>query len=207
MDPAEKTEKSNELIRMSKYSSSTSDIDQLCQLIDESTFGFSNVSPSKFRSVPSSQVKTFRSSRLKRLNHSKLKCPDEFEEISSSSDHEENSLPFRPSRRRTFSMRSSYSSSLIHRFRSLTTNRSSSSRSSHLRSFPSRHSTSTISLYRTESTLPSIHEEDLHSTSSPFIDPRRTTGNACNVEELAAYLDHFLYLPKSLSGAAELMYT
>ncbi|CAF0885546.1 unnamed protein product [Didymodactylos carnosus] len=34
-----------------------------------------------------------------------------------------------------------------------------------------------------------------------------STPVACNVEELAAYLENYLYLPKNLSGAAELMYT
>jgi hypothetical protein len=43
--------------------------------------------------------------------------------------------------------------------------------------------------------------------SCTIVDTRRPTANSCNVEELAAYLDNFLYLPKSLSGAAELMYT
>ncbi|CAF0757599.1 unnamed protein product [Didymodactylos carnosus] len=37
--------------------------------------------------------------------------------------------------------------------------------------------------------------------------PIPSTPTACNVEELAAYLENYLYLPKNLSGAAELMYT
>lgn len=136
-----------------------------------------------------------------------------------------------PYTRRTFSMRFSLpSSSLLNRFRSLSTchfpptRRTSHLSSSNLRSHHLRYSSpGTITLFRTKSILPAIVEEDNPQTiensltttmsssqsqlSCTIVDTRRPTGNSCNVEELAAYLDNFLYLPKSLSGAAELMYT
>ncbi len=102
-------------------------------------------------------------------------------------------------------MRFSLPSSLLNRFRSLSTYNLPKSR---------RYSSSTITLFRTKSILPSMNEEEINSSSSTqsqlsctIVDTRRTTANSCNVVELAAYLDNFLYLPKSLSGAAELMYT
>ena len=70
-------------------------------------------------------------------------------------------------------------SSLLTRFRSLSTY--------HLPSPTRRHSTK-------------------HTPQSTSIETE-TNNTSCNVEELAAYLDDLLYLPKSLSGAAELMYT
>lgn len=132
-----------------------------------------------------------------------------------------------PYTRRTFSMRFSLSSpSLLNRFRSLSTcHFSQSRRNSHpsptIRSHHIRYSSpTTITLVRTKSVLPSIVEEEaiIENPPSPpttlqsqlsctIVDTRRPTANSCNVEELAAYLDNFLYLPKSLSGAAELMYT
>ena len=57
-----------------------------------------------------------------------------------------------------------------------------------------------------EPTCPSTSIPEDEQTSPP-VETRRTTNQSCNVEELAAYLDNYLYLPKSLSGAAELMYT
>jgi hypothetical protein len=124
-------------------------------------------------------------------------------------------------------MRFSLSSpSLLTRFRSLSTchypqTRRSSHLSPNLRSHHLRYSSpTTITLFRTKSILPAIVEEESNidnslSTITPsqpqlsctIVDTRRPTANSCNVEELAAYLDNFLYLPKSLSGAAELMYT
>jgi len=128
-------------------------------------------------------------------------------------------------------MRFSLSSpSLLNRFRSLSTchipqSRRNSHLSSNFRSHHIRYSApGTITLFRTKSILPAIVEEEtnidnlsLSSSSSTatsqsqlsctIVDTRRPTANSCNVEELAAYLDNFLYLPKSLSGAAELMYT
>lgn len=208
------------LVAMSKLSSSAPDIDQLCQIIDESTFGLQ--SSSKLRSVPPCHVKAFRSSRLKRLYSSSslkrnpdLNDNDDDDHPSYASDDSPRSLY--PCTRRAFAMRFSLSSSLLHRFRSMSTCQFPlSRRSSHLNTnCRSRHSSSTITLYRTQSNLPAITEEDNNNSSSTanqlactLVDTRRTTmGNACNVEELAAYLDHYLYLPKSLSGAAELMYT
>ena len=205
---------------MSKLSSSAPDIDQLCQIIDESTFGLQ--SSSKLRSVPPCQVKAFRSSRLKRLSSpSSLKRSPDLNENDDADDRpsytsDDSPRSLYPCTRRTFAMRFSLSSSLLHRFRSLSTcHFPLSRRSSHLNTnCRSRHSSSTITLYRTQSNLPAITEEDNSSSSTAnqlactLVDTRRTTmGNACNVEELAAYLDHYLYLPKSLSGAAELMYT
>jgi len=120
-------------------------------------------------------------------------------------------------------MRFSLSSSLLNRFRSLSTynlpqSRRNSYLTSDIRSHHYRYSSPTITLFRTNSILPSITEDETNSlplsTTTPqsqlsctIVDTRRTTANSCNVEELAAYLDNFLYLPKSLSGAAELMYT
>ena len=123
-------------------------------------------------------------------------------------------------------MRFSLSSpSLLNRFRSLSTcHLPQSRRNSHLSSnFRSHHirysSPGTITLFRTKSILPAIVEEESNIDNSAatatsqsqlsctIVDTRRPTANSCNVEELAAYLDNFLYLPKSLSGAAELMYT
>ena len=73
-------------------------------------------------------------------------------------------------------------SSLLTRFRSLSTY--------HLPSTTRRHSTK-------------------HTPQSTSIETETNSNNntSCSVEELAAYLDDLLYLPKSLSGAAELMYT
>ena len=148
--------KSNERTPPSKSSSSSSSaaIDQLCDLIDQSTFGFAP--------LPSSQVKAFRSSRLKRLKSTKPRSAGE---------------------RTSFS----FCSSFLRRFRRLST--------------------------RPTSNLPSIPEEAAAPSSTPpatafsIAETRRTASQSCNVEELAAYLDNYLYLPKSLSGAAELMYT
>ncbi|CAF4578393.1 unnamed protein product, partial [Rotaria socialis] len=118
------------------------------------------------------------------------------------------------------------SPSLLNRFRSLSTchfpqSRRNSHLCSNLRSHHVRYSSpTTITLFRTKSILPSIVEEEstiddrspspttsTSQLSCTIVDARRSTANSCNVEELAAYLDNFLYLPKSLSGAAELMYT
>ena len=173
---------------------------------------------SRFRSVPSSQVKAFRSSRLKRLHSSAI--PKSDDETASER------LPSRSlevGSRRTFSTRSSLSPpSVLNRFRSLSTgnlplSRRSSHLSSNIRSHPVRYSSPTKPTFlRTESLLPDIVEEEpdipetsaaLSQLSCTIVDARRPTANSCNVEELAAYLDNFLYLPKSLSGAAELMYT
>ncbi len=174
-------------------------------------------------------MKAFRSTRLKRLHtassSSSISKIDEEE-----GDGEKSSCrSLVPYTRRTFSMRFSLSSpSLLHRFRSLSTchyppSRRSSHLSSNLRSHHIRYSSpTTITLFRTKSILPAIVEEEsnidnispsssLSSSQSQLsctiVDTRRPTANSCNVEELAAYLDNFLYLPKSLSGAAELMYT
>lgn len=193
MDPYEKMEARKKILNSNKLSSSVPDIDQLCNLIDEYTFGLKSFSSSKFSSVPATKVKAFRSSRLKRL-HKK------------STLNENEKLSLIPSTHRTISMRFSLSSSsLLTRFRSLSTYNLPKSR---------RYSTSTITLFRTKSILPSINEEEMNSSSTTqsqlsctIVDTRRTAANSCNVEELAAYLDNFLYLPKSLSGAAELMYT
>lgn len=163
--------------------SKTSDIDQLCELIDQSTFGFVPVSKTS-RSSPSCQVKTFRCSRLKRLNSSKLTR-------SSRNEHEEEKTPISTS----IDRRISFCSSFLNRFRRLSTRSRQTSKS-------------TLTLYRTESNLSSIIEEEKKPLSTySIVEQRRATGNCCNVEELAAYLDNYLYLPKSLSGAAELMYT
>lgn len=131
--------------------SSSSPVDQLCDLIEKNTFGFA--------AVPPSQVKAFRSTRLKRLKSTKLP---------------------RAGERAAFS----FCSSFLTRFRRLST--------------------------RSEANLPSIPEEEQPSptaTACSIAETRRTASQSCNVEELAAYLDNYLYLPKSLSGAAELMYT
>ncbi|CAF0998632.1 unnamed protein product [Rotaria sordida] len=191
MDQYEKIEARKKILNSNKLSSSVSDIDQLCNLIDESTFGLKTLPSSKFHSVPSYQVKAFRSSRLKRLHSSSI--------TKSNIIRNENVSLFR-------SMHFSLSSSLLKRFRSLSTY-----------NLPqTRHSSSpTITLFRTQSILPSINEAEVNSSttttqsqlSCTIVDTCRTTANSCNVEELAAYLDNFLYLPKSLSGAAELMYT
>ena len=214
---------SKQLLAMTKLSSSAPDIDQLCQIIDESTFGLQALSDDhslKLRSVPSCQVKAFRSSRLKRLSSSSsLKRTDLNDDETQEEVEEEQPSPppsrdessrrsLYPCTRRTFAMRFSLSSSLLHRFRSMSTcHFPLSRRSSHLNpNVRSRHSSSTITLYRTQSTLPAISEEENHNgTGSQLACTRRTA--MCNVEELAAYFDHYLYLPKSLSGAAELMYT
>lgn len=221
-------------------SSSISDIDQLCHLIDRSTFGgclnrssgkCSNNLSIRFRSVPSNQVKAFRSSRLKRLNGPSIPKIDEEDDDNDNNNNHRNSTKndknccrsLIPYTRRTFSMRfslSSPSSSLLNRFRSLSTCHFplSRRRSQHLTPTNLRYSSpSTLTLFRTKSILPDIieeetnHEQNSSTTqtqlSCTIVDTRRPTANSCNVEELAAYLDNFLYLPKSLSGAAELMYT
>ncbi|CAF0743784.1 unnamed protein product [Adineta steineri] len=245
-EPVEEIKKST-----SNKTSSISDIDQLCNLIDESTFGdyvqgsshkSSNLAL-RFRSVPSCQVKAFRSSRLKRLHASSPSSSSSSAAASSipkideeEGDGEKSSCrSLIPYTRRTFSMRFSLSSpSLLNRFRSLSTCHFPQSRrnlhlASNLRSHYIRCSSpTTITLFRTKSVLPSIVEEESNIDSSSLsttttttttssssssqlsctiVDTRRPTANSCNVEELAAYLDNFLYLPKSLSGAAELMYT
>jgi len=204
------------------------DIDQLCNLIDESTFGrlqqgscSNNKSlSSRFGSVPACQVKAFRSSRLKRLNFS-----SKSETCTSSDDNSSQCRSLVSYRHRpTISMRFSLSSpSLLNRFRSLSTASLQSRRASHLAGgirsshnirYSAPATTTTITLFRTQSILPPIVEEEsnVNSTnqsqlSCTIVDTRRTTATSCNVEELAAYFDNFLYLPKSLSGAAELMYT
>jgi len=246
--PVEQIEEKNKISNPDSEPSSlstTTDIDQLCHLIDENTFGrlqgsdinsnSSSCLSSRFRSVPACQVKAFRSSRLKRLHSSKISsistnecCPDVISssESDSTTSHCRSLIPFH-NRRRTFSMRFSLSSpSLLTRFRSLSTyslpqqSRRGSHLSANIRSSHPRYSSSptTITLFRTQSTLPSIVEEEsnvvVNSSSTgqaqlscTIVDTRRPTATSCNVEELAAYLDNFLYLPKSLSGAAELMYT
>ncbi len=189
----------------------------------------------RFRSVPSCQVKAFRSSRLKRLHTSSISKVQEEEEEQEQDCEKSSCRSLIPYTRRTFSMRFSLSSpSFLHRFRSLSTchfppSRRNSHLSSNFRSHHIRYSSpGTITLFRTKSILPDIVEEEtnidnpslLSSSSSSsstatsqsqlsctIVDTRRPTANSCNVEELAAYLDNFLYLPKSLSGAAELMYT
>ncbi|CAF2449899.1 unnamed protein product [Rotaria sp. Silwood2] len=191
MDQYEKVEARKKTLNSNKLSSSISDIDQLCNLIDECTFGLKTFSSSsKFHCVPSYQVKAFRSSRLKRLHSSSITKSNRIRNENISLFH---------------SMHLSLSSSLLKRFRSLSTY-----------NLPqTRHSSSpTITLLHSKSILPSINEEDINSStttqshlSCTIADTRRATANSCNVEELAAYLDNFLYLPKSLSGAAELMYT
>jgi len=143
--------------------SSNLDIDQLCNLIDESTFGLKSFSSTKFHYVPSYQIKTFHSSRLKRLNSPSI--------IKSNENLTDQSL--------------------LNRFRSLS-----------VCNVPQSHRT-----FRTNSILPSINEEEINSSTTQNQCRIVDTANSCNVEELAAYLDDFLYLPKSLSGAAELMYT
>jgi hypothetical protein len=190
MDQYEKIEARKKPCNSNKFSPSISDIDQLCNLIDENTFGLKSFSLStKFPSVPSYQIKAFRSSRLKRLHASK-------------SNIIEND---KPPTRRTFSMRLSLTSSLLNKFRSLSTYNLPQTRC---------YSSPRITLFRTKSIRPSITQEDINALSTTqsqlsctIVDTRRTNANSCNVEELAAYLDNFLYLPKSLSGAAELMYT
>jgi hypothetical protein len=180
----------------------------------------------RFRSVPSCQVKAFRSNRLKRLHTSSISKIDEEDDDSGEKNSCRSVIPYT---RRTFSMRFSLSPpSLLNRFRSLSTcHLPQSRRNSHLSSnFRSHHirysSPGTITLFRTKSILPAIVEEETNIDNSSslttaatsqsqlsctIVDTRRPTANSCNVEELAAYLDNFLYLPKSLSGAAELMYT
>ncbi|CAF0964386.1 unnamed protein product [Rotaria sp. Silwood1] len=197
MDQYKKIEARKKTFNSNKLSSSISDIDQLCNLIDESTFGLKTLSSlsssSKFHYVPSYQIKAFRSSRLKRLHSSSI--------TKSNILGKKNVSLFR-------SMHFSISSSFLKRFRSLST---CSLSQTHHSSSP------TITLFRTKSIVSSINEEDVNlatttttaqsQLSCTIVDTRRTTANSCNVEELAAYLDNFLYLPKSLSGAAELMYT
>jgi hypothetical protein len=173
MDQYEQHERRKKILN-----SSNPDIDQLCQLIDENTFGLKSISSSKFHSIPSYQIKAFRSSRLKRLNSSSI----------TKSNLNENSSD------RTFSTDISLSSSLLNRFRSLSTSNLPQSR---------RYSSSTITLYPQKS----MTEEEINSSTTESQCHIVPSTNSCNVEELAAYLDHFLYLPKSLSGAAELMYT
>lgn len=178
----------------------------------------------RFRSVPSYQVKAFRSTRLKRLHTNSITKIDE-EEADGEKTSCRSLVPY--TRRRCSLHFSLPSPSLLNRFRSLSTChlpqiRRNSHLSSNLRSHHLRYSSpGTITLFRTKSILPAIVEEDqqqnidntLPTTTSQsqlsctIVDTRRPPGNACNVEELAAYLDNFLYLPKSLSGAAELMYT
>ena len=127
-----------------KKSTMNIDIDQLCRLIDENTFGL-KVNPSS--KLSSYQLKSFNSTRLKRLNSSssiiQKSNPDEHDNCSS----------------------------LVNRFRSL-------------------------------STTNFIQSPQPNSTVN-----NREETNACNMEELTAYFDDLLYLPKSLSSAAELMYT
>jgi hypothetical protein len=140
MDPTSgKLEASKKRLSSDKLSSSVPDIDQLCHLIDESTFGLqpfpssssssssdhqstSASLSSKFRPVPSCQVKIFRSSRLKRLHSSSVKNSDptdaEDQALDIPTPHYRSLYP--PSRR-TFSMRFSLSSSLLNRFRTLST--------------------------------------------------------------------------------------
>lgn len=190
MDQYKRLESNKKNLNSNKLSSSISDIDQLCNLIDESTFGLKTLSSSKFHSVPTFQVKAFRSSRLKRLHSSSL--------TKSNITGNENVSLFR-------SIEFTISSSLLKKFRSLSTY--------NLSQIP-RSSSSTVTLCRTKSILPSVNEEEIDLSASKqsqlsctIVDSYRTTANSCNVEELAAYLDNFLYLPKSLSGAAELMYT
>ncbi|UJR29227.1 hypothetical protein I4U23_010441 [Adineta vaga] len=176
----------------------------------------------------------FRSSRLKRLHTCSSVTKIEEEDTSGEKSSCRSLIPYT---RRTFSMRFSLTTpSLLNRFRSLSTchfpqSRRSSHHSSNLRSHHIRYpSSTTITLFRTKSILPAIVEEEsandnlssssLSTTttttaasttqsqlSCTIVDTRRPAANSCNVEELAAYLDNFLYLPKSLSGAAELMYT
>ncbi|CAF1572202.1 unnamed protein product [Rotaria magnacalcarata] len=190
MDQYKKIEARKRIVNSNKLSSYVSDIDQLCNLIDQTAFGFKTLSSSKFHSVPSYHVKAFRSSRLKRLHSSST--------IKSNIARNDNLSLFR-------SMHLAISSSLLERFCSLSTDNLPRTR---------RSSSPTITLFRTKSMLPSINEDELKSSkttqsqlSCTIVDTCRTTANSCNVEELAAYLDNFLYLPKSLSGAAELMYT
>jgi hypothetical protein len=162
MDQYEKVE-----TRKKFYNSSAPDIDELCNLIDENTFGLKTISLSKYNSVPSYQIKTFHSTRLKRLHSSSI--------IKTNNDQ---------SSYRTYSI-------VLNRFRSLSTS-----------NLPQ--STSTINF------SPELITKDENNSSLTIQsdDIRRSTiANSCNVEELAAYFDDFLYLPKSLSGAAELMYT
>ncbi|CAF1266630.1 unnamed protein product, partial [Adineta ricciae] len=165
-------------------SPSISDIDQLCNLIDESTFGgciqgssqksSSNLSV-RFRSVPSCQVKAFRSSRLKRLHSCSSITKIDEEDNSGEKSSCRSLIPYT---RRTFSMRLSLSTpSLLNRFRSLSTchfpqSRRSSHQSPSLRSHHIRYpSSTTITLFRTKSILPAIVEEELTndnlSPSSP----------------------------------------
>lgn len=72
---------------------------------------------------------------------------------------------------------------------------------------------SLLTRFRSLSTyhLPSTrrHSSSKHTAQSNHIENETnlSMNTSCNVEELAAYLDDLLYLPKSLSGAAELMYT
>jgi hypothetical protein len=140
-------------VKKSIISSSNIDIDQLCRLIDENTFGMKicSSSSSKLSSIPSYQIKAFHSTRLKRLNYSVIITKTNVDE------HEY------------------CSSSLLNRFRSLSTSTN-------------------------KPILPLINEEEK-------INSLTSTTHSCNVEELTAYFDNFLYLPKSLSDAAKLMYT
>jgi hypothetical protein len=179
MDQYEKNETRKKLLN-----TSIPDIDQLCNLIDENTFGLKSFSSSKIHSVPSYQIKAFHSSRLKRLHSSST--------IKSNVNENENTSD------RTFSI-------LLNRFRSLSTSNLPQSR---------RYSSSTINFFHQKSNLSSNNDEEMNSSSTTqsqlsctIVDTRETTANSCNVAELAAYFDDFLYLPKSLSGAAELMYT
>ncbi|UJR20510.1 hypothetical protein I4U23_023638 [Adineta vaga] len=192
MDQFDKVKAEEQIINSKKFSSSVPDIDQLCNLIDEITFGLKSLSPSKFQSVPSTQIKTFRSTRLKRL-HNKTNFNDN------------ENLTLLSSTYRTLSMRLSLPSSFLNQFRSLSTYNLPKTR---------RYSTPNITILHTKSNLPSVNKEEMNSSSNSqsqlsctIVDTRRSSANSCNVEELAAYLDDFLYLPKSLSGAAELMYT
>ncbi|CAF4993983.1 unnamed protein product, partial [Rotaria magnacalcarata] len=204
-EPVEQTK--NETINKTP---SISDIDELCNLIDESSLGgcvqgspykSSNLSL-RFRSIPSCQVKAFRSSRLKRLHSSSIPKVQEEEEEENAEKLSCRSLV--PYTRRTFSMRFSLSSpSLLNRFRSLSTchfpqSRRNSHLCSNLRSHHVRYSSpTTITLFRTKSILPSIVEEEstidnrspspttsASQLSCTIVDARRPTANSCNVEEL-----------------------
>jgi len=181
MDQYEKIEARKKILN-----STVIDIDQLCNLIDENTFGLKSFPSSKFHSIPSYKIKAFRSSRLKRLHSSSI--------IKSNLNENENSSY------QTISMHLSLSSSFINRFRSLSTDNYPQTRG---------YLSSTRTLFRTKS----MNEEEMNLSktesqlSCTLVDTRRSSANSWNVEELTAYLDNFLYLPKSLSGAAELMYT
>lgn len=156
MDQYEKVENRTKI-----FNSSILDIDQLCNLIDENTFGLKTISLTKYQTIPTYQIKTFHSTRLKRLHSSSI----------NKSNNEHSSY-------RTYSI-------LLNRFRSLSTS-----------NLPQ--SSTKDDMNSSLTTTPTMQTDEIK---------RSTITNSCNVEELAAYFDDFLYLPKSLSGAAELMYT